>query len=125
MRPSRLLRAVSTLALGAALTWPGAAPAQVTWTIDFDDPGALYASYYSDIASFTTQAGNLWLSALPPIGAVGPVDILVRVGFGAGVNRSSGRSLISLFLGLLLNRVFDPAGARLASRDDSDYAAAL
>ncbi len=30
-----------------------------------------------------------------------------------------------LFLGLLLNRVFDPAGARLASRDDSDYAAAL
>jgi fucose permease len=29
-----------------------------------------------------------------------------------------------LFLGLLINRVFDPAGARLASRDDSDYAAA-
>lgn len=29
-----------------------------------------------------------------------------------------------LFAGLLVNRVFDPAGARLASRDDSDYAAA-
>ena len=29
-----------------------------------------------------------------------------------------------LFAGLLINRVFDPAGARLASRDDSDYAAA-
>jgi hypothetical protein len=29
-----------------------------------------------------------------------------------------------LFLGLLFNRVFDPARARLASRDDSDYAAA-
>ena len=29
-----------------------------------------------------------------------------------------------LFVGLLINRVFDPAGARLASRDDSDYAAA-
>ena len=29
-----------------------------------------------------------------------------------------------LFAGLLINRVFDPAGARLARRDDSDYAAA-
>lgn len=29
-----------------------------------------------------------------------------------------------LFVGLLVNRVFDPAGARLASRDDSDYASA-
>ena len=29
-----------------------------------------------------------------------------------------------LFAGLLINRVFDPAGARLAKRDDSDYAAA-
>ncbi|HUQ53437.1 MAG TPA: MFS transporter [Gammaproteobacteria bacterium] len=29
-----------------------------------------------------------------------------------------------LFAGLLVNRVFDPAGARLASRDDSDYAPA-
>ena len=29
-----------------------------------------------------------------------------------------------LFAGLLINRVFDPAGARLASRNDSDYAAA-
>ena len=28
-----------------------------------------------------------------------------------------------LFAGLLVNRVFDPAGARLARRDDSDYAA--
>jgi fucose permease len=28
-----------------------------------------------------------------------------------------------LFAGLLVNLVFDPAGARLASRDDSDYAA--
>jgi adenylosuccinate lyase len=29
-----------------------------------------------------------------------------------------------LFAGLLINRVFDPAGARLARRDDSDYVAA-
>jgi fucose permease len=29
-----------------------------------------------------------------------------------------------LFAGLLINKVFDPAGARLKSRDDSDYAAA-
>jgi fucose permease len=29
-----------------------------------------------------------------------------------------------LFAGLLINRLFDPAGARLKSRDDSDYAAA-
>jgi fucose permease len=29
-----------------------------------------------------------------------------------------------LFAGLLINRVFDPAGARLASRDGTDYAAA-
>ncbi|HET7607636.1 MAG TPA: MFS transporter [Gammaproteobacteria bacterium] len=29
-----------------------------------------------------------------------------------------------LFAGLLINRVFDPAGARLARRDDSDYATA-
>jgi fucose permease len=29
-----------------------------------------------------------------------------------------------LFAGLLINRVFDPAGARLKSRDDSDYATA-
>jgi len=31
---------------------------------------------------------------------------------------------VLLFAGLLINRVFDPAGARLARRDDSDYAAA-
>jgi len=31
---------------------------------------------------------------------------------------------VLLFLGLLINRVFDPAGARLARRDGSDYAAA-
>jgi hypothetical protein len=29
-----------------------------------------------------------------------------------------------LFAGLLINRVLDPAGARLASRDGTDYAAA-
>jgi fucose permease len=30
-----------------------------------------------------------------------------------------------LFAGLLVNRLFDPAGARLKSRDDSEYAAEL
>ena len=63
--------------------------------------------------AFAAAAGPLAMGAVSD--ALGDIKygFVLATGFAA-----------LLFAGLLINRVFDPAGARLARRDDSDYAAA-
>ena len=63
--------------------------------------------------AFAAAAGPLAMGAISD--ALGDIKygFVLATGFAA-----------LLFAGLLINRVFDPAGARLARRDDSDYAAA-
>jgi fucose permease len=63
--------------------------------------------------AFAAAAGPLAMAAISD--ALGDIKygFVLATGFAA-----------LLFVGLLLNRVLDPAGGRLASRNDADYAAA-
>jgi fucose permease len=62
--------------------------------------------------AFAAAAGPLAMGAVSDVLGDIKYGFVLATGFAA-----------LLFAGLLINRVFDPAGARLKSRDDADYAA--
>ena len=78
-----------------ALLAPSARAGQVTYTVDFDDAGGSYASYYDDIRSNVQAAGALWASHFE---VQGTVNLEVLVGFG-DVPTANGGSASSAFVG--------------------------
>jgi len=73
----------------------GTAPAAVSFSTVFDDPGAQYSAYYADITAAVASAGSAWVSAL---GYDTSTTITVQVGFDA-IPTANGRSATSHFVG--------------------------
>lgn len=68
--------------------------ADVTFRVEFDDPGSLFTSYYDVIESNVLAAGDRWASVLA---SGGPVELTVSIGFDPGIPTANGGSVTSSF----------------------------
>src|SRR5690348_4729497 len=89
---------VAALSFAAAGTGPAAFPsgvAQATpfYTVAFDDPGAAYSAYYSEIRTDLSAAGAEWSRYLA---GSGTIDVQVRF---AAIPTANGMSAASAYVG--------------------------
>lgn len=69
----------------------------ITWSVSFNDPGAVYSSYYGPIQSHLQAAGARWGQFMQP---ATNVTVAVQVSFDTSIAQSTGFSQTSNFIGV-------------------------
>ena len=81
------LHALFAIGILTVLCIPGISRAAITYNVSFNDPGSVYASYYSSLQACTVAAGAESASRLS---SAGNVSIEVQISFGSNPTAQGG-----------------------------------